>query len=108
MPSAFADNIKDIAVAHPEFRKFVKRLGYHIDNKETYLKYLTVPEFQKRGAVHYHVVLFNLPYIKNKVLAKVGDNGFVKLNVIEDVANIGAYVCKYMTKAEYTEDKLAV
>ncbi len=41
----FADNIKDISMANKEFRKFIKRLGYYIANKQTYLKYVVVPEF---------------------------------------------------------------
>lgn len=53
------------------------------------------------------MVMFNLPYIKNKDLANIWDNGFIKINVIEGVNNIGAYVCKYMTKEYDTKDKLA-
>lgn len=103
----FADNLKEISLANKEFRKFIKRLGYHIAHNQTYLKYVAVPEFQKRGAVHYHLIIFNLPYTKNKVLGSIWDNGFIKINAIEGVNNIGAYVCKYMTKDYDTKDKLA-
>jgi hypothetical protein len=64
-----------------------------------------VIEFQKRGAIHYHTVLFNLPYIENDFLAQVWKQGFIKVNRIEDVDNIGAYVTKYMTKDDYEESK---
>ena len=69
------------------------------------LRYTAVPEFQKRGAVHYHVVLYNLPYTKADVIAKVWGNGFIKINIIDDVDNIGAYVCKYMVK-DLDDDRL--
>jgi len=31
-------------------------------------------------------------------LAKVWGNGFVKINKIDDVDNVGAYICRYMVK----------
>ena len=67
------------------------------------LKYLTVIEFQK-GAIHYHCI-FNIPYIKNKDLAFIWGQGFIKINKIKDVDNIGAYVCKYIGK-DLDEDRL--
>ena len=95
----FGDNVTDLDVAHYEFEKFVKRLNYLVfGTKVANLRYTAVPEFQKRGAVHYHVVLYNLPYTKADVIAKVWRNGFIKINKIDDVDNIGAYVCKYMVK----------
>jgi hypothetical protein len=64
------------------------------------LKYVSVLEFQDkndRGAVHYHMIC-NLPYIKKSELAKIWGNGFVKINAIDKVDNVGAYVIKYMNK----------
>ena len=95
----FGDNITDLDVAHYEYKKFIKRLNYKVYGKKcSYLKYTAVPEFQERGAVHYHVIFYNLPYTKADVIAKVWGNGFIKINKIDDVDNIGAYVCKYMVK----------
>jgi len=98
----FADNVTDVKTANYEFKKFRQRLEYHFDLK---LKYVVVVEFQKRGAVHYHVVLFNLPYIKNTELSAIWGNGFIKINKITEVDNIGAYVTKYMTKEDYETNK---
>lgn len=89
----FANNVTDIEEANKEFKKFIQRLRY----KHGKFKYLTVIEFQKRGAVHYHMIC-DLPYIKKKDLADIWKQGFVKINRIKHVDNVGAYVIKYMTK----------
>jgi hypothetical protein len=98
----FADNITDLKQANYEWKKFKQRLETKIGYK---LQYLVVIEFQKRGAVHYHCVMFNLPYIQNNKLREIWGNGYVKINKIDNVDNVGAYVCKYITK-DNEDDRL--
>lgn len=92
----FAKNIKTLEEAHEEWGLFCKRANYRWGS----LRYLAVVEFQKRGAVHYHVLYFNLPYIKNakREVAKTWGKGFINIKTIGHVENIGAYVCKYLQK----------
>jgi len=99
----FADNITDIKKANYEFKKFKQRLETYFDFR---LKYTCVIEFQKRGAIHYHVVFFNMPYIKKSKLAQIWGNGFIKVNNIDNVDNVGAYVCKYMSKNFIDDERL--
>lgn len=92
----FKENIKDVKLANQHFKAFIRRL------KKDYgqIKYVSVIEFQdknKRGAVHYHMIA-NLPYIKSNDLETIWGNGFIKINSIDKVDNLGAYVIKYMTK----------
>lgn len=95
----FKDNVKDLDTANYEFRQFIKRLNYKVYGKKcSELKYTAVPEFQERGAVHYHVIFYNLPYIESKVIEEVWGNGFIKINRIDDIDNVGAYICKYLSK----------
>lgn len=91
----FAENKTDIEECNLLFKNFIKRLKYTY--KLQNLKYLAVIEFQERGAVHYHVLL-NIPYIPHKDLQKLWGNGFVFVNAISHVDNLGAYILKYMTK----------
>lgn len=98
----FAKNVQDLQVANNEWKKFIKRLNYRYKINS---KYVVVVEFQKRGAIHYHAVFFNLPYIPVDDLAKVWRNGFVWVNKIDDVDNVGAYICKYITK-DSIDDRL--
>lgn len=97
----FGDNVTDLKVANYEFTKFIKRLNYLVfGTKKANLKYTCVVEFQKRGAVHYHVIIYNMPYLKANDIANVWGNGFIKINNIDDIDNVGAYVSEYLGQAE--------
>jgi len=97
--STFAENIKDMNFANNEFKKFIQRLKYHYGD----FKYLAVVEFQKRGAIHYHMIT-DFGYIEQKELEKIWGNGFVwikdllTVNKNKPVDNVGAYIVKYMNK----------
>lgn len=98
----FKDNLTDYKKANYEFKKFMQRLEYYTEKD---LKYAAVPEIQKerydktgQAVWHFHVVFFNLPFLRQKKLLEIWDNGFVFINRIESVDNVGAYICKYMTK----------
>ena len=85
--------------ANNEFKKFIQRLKYHYG----YFKYLAVVEFQKSGAIHYHM-LSDFGYIEHSDLEKIWENGFVWINDLlksnngKPVDNVGAYIVKYMDK----------
>lgn len=96
----FSEHITAFETANYEFKKFRQRLEYELGFK---LKYAVVPEFTKIGRIHFHVVMFNIPFIRNSKLQKIWANGFVKINRIESVDNVGAYICKYMTKDNVDE-----
>jgi hypothetical protein len=88
-------DIRNVKECNQRFKLFIKRMRYKYKD----LKYVAVIEFQdknSRGAVHYHMIC-NLPYVKKQELAKTWGEGFVKINAIDKVDNIGAYVIKYMT-----------
>ena len=94
----FADNITDLKYANNQFCNFIKRLNRYLTKMhKDKVQYIAVVEFQERGAVHYHL-LCNLPYISANKLQEIWKNGFVKINKIDDVDNVGAYVTKYMSK----------
>lgn len=93
----FGDNIADLDFAHYEFEKFMKRLNYLIFNsKKANIKYTAVWELQERGAIHYHVILYNIPYIKQNIIQETWKNGFIWINKIKDVDNVGTYIAEYL------------
>ncbi|WP_049946783.1 rolling circle replication-associated protein [Bacillus cereus] len=97
----FSENVESIDYANDEFRKFIQRLNYRLYcTKKASLKYLATWEKQKRGSIHYHVIFFNLPFIKNSELKKIWKHGFVKINKIDvdSKDNRGRYVSKYFSK----------
>lgn len=123
----FRENIKDIKRANSIFKNYIKRLNYFIqtkyfkDVKYDGLKYVSVIEFQdknNRGAVHYHILLFNMPYISHSKLMELWKYGGVyiegfirnnkKINFAyskkdkcfkstgQVIKNVGAYITKTM------------
>lgn len=100
MTLTFAENIQDFDTANHNFKLFMLRLGNRVGNrnKRNCLKYVVVPEFQKRGAIHYHLILFNLPYIPQRELSDIWGQGRLHLKAIDHVDNVGAYISKYIRK----------
>lgn len=98
----FKENITDHQVANAEFTKFIKRLNYKVFKKQAGLLYVAVAERQERGAIHFHCVFFNLPFIQHADLLKVWNktqlNGAVNVKAIEKGGNIGSYIVKYIQK----------
>ena len=63
-------NITDLNIANKDFNKFVMRLNYTLQKlKRPALKYICRPEFQERGAIHYHLVtnLRSFPFTSDVV-----------------------------------------
>lgn len=82
---------------YPIFHSFIKRLRNKFKNMT--LDYIYVPEPHEKGDWHIHLLLKSDKelYIKNAKLNEIWGNGFVKVNRLQDVDNIGAYVSAYLT-----------
>lgn len=98
----FKENIIDFDQANKMFKAFVRKMK----KEQADFKYLAVIEFQERGAIHYHM-LCNMKYtrvekIRDKWRSVVGE-GNIDIQRITHVDNIGAYIVKYMTKADADE-----
>lgn len=90
----YAENMQDINVFRSDWHRFIQNLR----RKGIKLEYLYVLEYQERGAIHAHVVIFNNEKLPLEAITNAWGKGFVKLNRIRDIKNLGAYVCKYLTK----------
>ena len=100
----FKENITDIKYANKRFRYFIDKIQRVYKD----LKYICIPEFQKRGATHYHL-LTNID-VNNDLIYKQLDNeyflhikywndGFTKVDKLKnDIKKIIGYISKYMTK----------
>lgn len=89
----FKENLQDLEKANRYFTDFIKRFNWHVfhDHKNR-LKYVAVHEVQKRGAIHYHIIFFNLPFIRNEKIAHIWSHGFTKTKKIASIKNVGAYL----------------
>jgi len=107
----YKENQKDYKTAYTDFKVFIRRL-------EKYLKmnvgYLEVPERQKRGAIHFHVLL-ECPYVHFSVLTELWGKGNIDISDLKDRKNqkrserrskrrAVKYICKYVTKDLLTGD----
>jgi len=91
----YARNEQNRKVASRELRYYHMRLAYEVGLK---LKYIAIPEFQKRGAIHYHVVYFNLPFISSQLLEQKWGQGGTNIKSLKSVRKIAGYISKYVTK----------
>ena len=97
----FKENVKDVQLANKRFRYFVDK----IQRVKKDFKYIAIPEFQKRGATHYHL-LTNID-IEDKSLiveqdgkskfkhVKYWHDGFNKVDYLKgDTKKIIGYISK--------------
>lgn len=97
----FKDNIQDIDYSNTQFKYFIQRLNfYQFKTKIQKLKYIATWEKQKRGAIHYHVIFFDFPFIETGTLEHLWGHGFIKINRIDvdRLENVGRYISKYFGK----------
>lgn len=94
----YKENMQDYSQLARDFDRFMKRLKYHLGAA---FEYVAVPEQQKRGAWHLHILLY-CPFIPIDTLKRLWHEsqgqGSFKINQIQHVQDVGAYVSKYMSK----------
>ncbi|WKY44422.1 Rep protein [Eubacteriaceae bacterium ES2] len=96
-------NIKgNIEIGNNEFEKFIKRFKRYLKNnyKINRIKYIATWELTKKGMMHYHIVLFSIPFIPVIKIAELWGHGSVDIRKIDHVPDceIGIYISKYFAK----------
>ena len=96
----FAFNEVLVSAANREFMFFIKRLNRALGCRKSVLKYSAVIEFQARGAIHYHVLFYNMPFIEHHIqfFRDIWTWGQVMPKSVYNVADLGSYLTKYMVK----------
>lgn len=95
----FEKNVTNLKEANLLWTEFSRKLRIRFRG----IKYLGVVEFQKRGAVHYHVLYFNLPFKRGikREIEQLWGNGFIyakSIKAMGEIRNVGLYVSKYLQK----------
>lgn len=104
----YKENEQDISRGYRDFTSFVQALRYKYGNK---FSYICVPEFQRRGAIHFHALFWSLPeklFVEERstrTLAKLWGHGFLFLKQTDGNEKIAGYLSKYMAKA-FTDPRL--
>lgn len=100
-----AENLTDINKANKKLRYFIDKIQRIYKD----FKYICIPEFQKRGAVHYHLLtnidindkrfIYKQPGKEKFKHIKYWNEGFNSVDSLEkDIKKIVGYISKYMTK----------
>jgi len=105
----YAENMTDNKQLYTDMDKFLKRLRYKY-KKTSDFDYLAVVEPQGRGAWHVHVLLrFNAlesVFLPAAELSEIWGHGYVTIERIQDVDNIGAYLSAYLADVELTSETI--
>lgn len=98
----YRENAVEVSKCYKDFTAFNQRLRAAY---KTEFKYVSVVEFQRRGAVHFHALYWRLPayvvYRERQIrnLAYLWGHGFVYLKQTDSSYKIANYLAKYMVKA---------
>jgi len=93
-------DVREISAAYRYLTLFVQKLRRrHGDN----FFYIAVPEFQKRGAVHFHILIWGFnQYVeserKTRYLATLWGHGYVDFIQTDGSPKLAGYLSKYMGK----------
>ena len=104
----YSENQTNLGIAYKDFEAFIKRMRYKFGQD---FSYIAVPEFQKRGSVHFHTLFWGLPSDlckterRTRLVASLWRKGFI--DVIETDGNdkLSSYLAKYMSKS-YADQRL--
>lgn len=106
----YADNMQDMKQAKKDLEYFIT----NIKKVKKDFKYISIPEFQKRGAIHFHL-LSNLSLQDDYIIipqknntkyydVKYWNKGFTSYEDVKgDIKKVVGYISKYMTKVDCDE-----
>lgn len=95
-------SVISIQLAYKAFSSFIHFLRSEYGSD---FRYVCVPEFQKRGAVHFHSLFWGLPeslvmYERDtRLLQRTWGYGYVDVVSTDGSSKLGTYLAKYMSKA---------
>lgn len=110
----YKENEQDEYKAREDFNKFIKRLQYNYPGKYysgkngvqrflDFTRYIWCIERQmlnNRGAIHFHVVFFDCPYLHFSKFQELWGLGTIDVHQLNFAKNTGAYICKYFEETD--------
>lgn len=94
----YAENMQNYDLSNEHFKYFIKQLGSP--------KYLRIMELQERGAIHYHIILFEYrtkQEVENAWTVNGKIRGWIYHKEIKDITGINPitnYLAKYVTNTK--------
>jgi hypothetical protein len=102
----YRDNVTCLKTAWKDFKAFSRKMKSDYDDK---WQYICVPEFQKRGAVHFHLAIhgrFDVDRVRKIWRSVIGDGNIDITSPRQfgksswNPRRISAYLSKYLTKTD--------
>lgn len=96
----YAENMTDLDQGWKDWKAFIRKFNNEVKFE---VRYIVVPEFQKRGAVHFHALFFNVPYIKNigrDFIEPLWGHGLTQVKSQNNYSRdqVSNYLAKYVSK----------
>jgi len=104
----YSSLVEEIGQGRKDFNAFAKNLRNRFGQQ---IRYICVPEWQKRGAIHFHTLIWGLPSglvrteRRTRLVASLWGKGFVDIRETDGHAKIASYLSKYMSKV-FTDERL--
>lgn len=98
----YSENQTDWQASKRDFNAFARNLKYAFGSQ---VRYICVSEFQKRGAIHFHALVWGVPACvvraerDTRMVAGLWGKGFVFLKETDGHAKLSSYLVKYFSKA---------
>jgi hypothetical protein len=96
------DKSQNMGSALGDFFNFIKRFEYGLGKN---LKYISVPEYHKKGGIHFHTIFFNQDYMRQRDILDIWANRnsvsdySVDIRRADRIGSLGLYLLKYMKKS---------
>jgi len=104
----YKENQTDLRQARKDFNSFTTYVQSRYGKQ---IRFVCVPEFQKRGAVHFHALFWGLSAETfrdertTRLVATIWQKGFVFMKMTDNSPKLANYLGKYMSKA-YLDKRL--
>lgn len=99
--NTYTKNQANARIGYKDFKAFIGKLRYLYGAQ---FRYISVPEFQKRGALHFHTLFWGLPEDlpkkerSTRLVASLWGLGFTDVYLTDGNEKIAFYLSKYMSK----------
>jgi len=98
----YAENQTSLDVGYKDFHACIRAMRHTFGSS---FRYIAVPEFQKRGAIHFHALFWGLPENicsterDTRMVATLWGRGFVDCYATDGSVKLAGYLAKYMSKS---------
>lgn len=98
----YAENVTDPRQGRKDFNTFARNVRNQFGSG---IRYICVPEFQERGAIHFHALFWGIPAKvvkrerRTRMVATLWGKGFIDLVQTDGKNELAGYLSKYMAKS---------